>query len=130
MGSRLASSLEITAYICHTMRNYRQHCDKARGLTTGLCVLLAIAVVGTIVVSALLLAGVTVGGAYAYVSVTTNIKMPFAHWYHMYLDRLRDAGILTALLIVATAVYKSYQLAEGGGRLVAISLGGTRVTDS
>ena len=124
------TALEITAYICDTVQNYHQHCGKARGLTAGLCVLLAVAVVGTIVISAALLAGVIVSGSYGYVSVTTNIKMPFAHWHHMYLGRFRDAGVLTMLLVLGAAVYKGYQLAEGGGRLVAISLGGTRVTDS
>jgi Zn-dependent protease with chaperone function len=114
----------------YTVQNYHQHCDKARGLTAGLCALLAVAVVGTIVVSAALLAGVIVSGSFGYLSVTTNVKMPFGHWYDMYLDRFRDAGVLTTLLVAATAVYKSYQLAEGGGRLVAISLGGSRVSDA
>jgi Zn-dependent protease with chaperone function len=111
------------------LQKYHQYREEARQFTTGLCILLAIAMVGTIVVSALALAGVTVFGSYAYLSATTNVKMPFAHWYHMYLDRLRSAGLLTALLVVGTAVYKSWKLAEGGGRLVAKSVGGTHVTD-
>ena len=112
------------------MRKYQEYRDEARELTTGLCVLLAVAVVGTIVVSALALAGVAVFGSYAYVSATTSIKMPLAHWYQLYLDRLAGAGVLTTLLVVGTALYKSYALAEGGGRLVAKSVGGTRVSDS
>jgi Zn-dependent protease with chaperone function len=113
----------------NVVRKYLQYRDEARTLTTGLCILLAIAVVGTILVSAFALAGVAVFGSYAYVSATTSIKMPFAHWQHMYVDRLRDAGVLTTLLVVGTALYKSCKLAEGGGRLVATSMGGTRVND-
>ena len=111
------------------MRKYHQYRDEARSLTAGLCILLAAAVVGTIVVSALALAGVTVFGSYAYLSATTSVKMPFAHWQHMYLHRLRDAGVLTTLLVVGTALYKRHKLAEGGGRWVATSMGGTRVND-
>jgi Zn-dependent protease with chaperone function len=111
------------------VQKYHQYREDAHELTTGLCILLALAVVGTIVVSALALAGVTVFGSYAYVSATTSIKMPFAHWQQMFLDYLRDAGILTTLLVVGTALYKSWQLAEGGGRGVAKSMGGTRVSD-
>src|ERR1700694_4706616 len=81
------------------VRKFHQYRDEARELTTGLCVLLAIAVVGTILVSALALAGVAVFGSYAYLSATTSIKMPLAHWYQMYLHRLGDAGILTTLLV-------------------------------
>jgi Zn-dependent protease with chaperone function len=111
------------------VRKYQQYRDEAKEMTTGLCVLLAIGVVGTIVVSALALAGVVVFGGYAYLSATTSIKMPLAHWYHMYLHRLGDAGILTTLVVAGTALYKSYMLAEGGGQLVARSMGGTRVSD-
>jgi Zn-dependent protease with chaperone function len=111
------------------VEKYQQYREQARELTTRLCVLLAVAVVGTILVSALALAGVVVFGLYAYLSATTHVQMPFEHWYHMYLDRFRDAGVLTALLVIGTALYKSYQLAEGGGRFVAKALGGTRVHD-
>jgi Zn-dependent protease with chaperone function len=111
------------------VRKFQEYRDQAQELTTGLCLLMAVAVIGTIVVSAIALAGVTVGGAYGYVSATTNIKMPFAHWKEMYVSRLSDFGILTTLLVVGVALYKSWQLAEGGGRLVAKSLGGTRIND-
>jgi hypothetical protein len=96
------------------VRKYLQYRDDARELTTGLCILLAIGVVGTVVVSALALAGVTVFSSYAYLSVTTSVKMPSDYWYHVFLERLRDAGVLTTLLVVGTAFYKSCKLAEGG----------------
>jgi Zn-dependent protease with chaperone function len=112
------------------MRKYREYQEQARGLTAGLCALLAVGVVGTIVVSSGALAGISVLGSRAYLSATTNVKMPATHWYQMYLDRLRAAGALTTLVIVGTALYKSYKLAEGGGgRAVARLLGGTRVSD-
>jgi Zn-dependent protease with chaperone function len=109
------------------VRKYVEYADEARSLTTGLCILLAVAVLGTIVVSALAVAGVAVFGSYAHLSATTNIRMPFAHWQQMYLDRLRDAAILITLLVVGTAIFKSFMLAEGGGKSVARSMGGTRV---
>jgi Zn-dependent protease with chaperone function len=113
-----------------TMRKYREYQEQARELTAGLCALLAVGVVGTIVFSSVALAGLAVLGSRAYLSATTNVKMPAAHWYQMYLDRLRAAGALTTLVIVGTALYKSYKLAEGGGgRAVAKLLGGTRVSD-
>jgi Zn-dependent protease with chaperone function len=111
------------------VRKYQEYRDQARQLTTGLLVTMAIAVVGTIVVSALAMAGVTVFGAYAYLCATTSIKMPTEHWQHIFLARLQGAAILTSLMVVGAALYKSYQLAEGGGRLVAKSMGGTRVSD-
>src|SRR6476620_10791025 len=109
------------------MRKYDQYRDEARGMTTGLCALLAVAVVGTMVVSALALAGVTVVSAYAYLSASTSVKMPAEYWQNVFSHRLIEAGALTVFLVGGTALYTWYQLAEGGGGWVARSLGGTRV---
>jgi Zn-dependent protease with chaperone function len=112
------------------MRNFYQHQDDARGMTKALCLLLALSVVGTIVASAVALAGVAVVSARGYLSATTNITMPFSHWRALFLDRFVQAMVLSTLAIVGVAIYKTFQLAEGGGRLVARSLGGTRVLES
>ena len=37
------------------------------------------------------------------------------------------AGMLTTLMVVGVALYKWFQLSEGGGRWLAKSLGGTMV---
>ncbi len=110
------------------MRKFHEYRDEARGMTAGLCALLAVAVVGTVVVSALALAGVSVASTYAYLSATTNIKMPAEHWRGLFFARLGETGILTALLVGAAAVYTWFRLADGGGGWVARSLGGTRIT--
>ena len=112
------------------MRNFYQHQDNAHGMTKALCLLLALSVVGTILLTAVALAGVAVASAHGYVSAMTNIAMPFSHWRHLFLDRFVEALILSTLAVVGLAIYKSFQLAEGGGRLVARSLGGTRVLES
>lgn len=112
------------------MRKYYEYQEQARQLTTGLCALLALAVFGTVLISALALAGVTVGGAYAYLSGTTTIKMPPHYWHDVFVARFRDAGVLMALLVVGTAVVKSFQLADGGGHWVARWTGGTRISES
>src|SRR6478672_2022983 len=112
------------------MRNFYQHQDDARGMTKALCLLLALSVVGTIVVSAVALAGVAVISTRAYLSAATNITMPFSHWRALFLDRFVQALVLSTFVIVGVAIYKTFQLAEGGGRLVARSLGGTRVLQS
>ncbi len=109
------------------MRKFHQYRDEARGMTAGLCVLLAVAVVGTIVVTAVALAAVTVGGSYAYLSLTTNIKMPPSYWQGIVLHRLYAIGGLTTLVVGAVAAFRAYQLAEGGGDWLARSLGGVRV---
>src|ERR1700730_7917030 len=110
------------------MRKFHEYRDEARGMTAGLCALLAVAVVGTVVVSSLALAGVSVASTYAYLSATTNIKRPADHGRGMFFHRLGDTGILTSLLVGAGAVYAWYRLADGGGAWVARSLGGTRIT--
>jgi Zn-dependent protease with chaperone function len=109
------------------MRKYQEYRDGARGMTKELCFLLAIAVTGTIVLSALAIATVTVATEYGYLSALTNIKMPFEHWTDGFLQRFLLAGGLLTLTVIGTAVYKTSQLAEAGGRGVARSLGGTRV---
>ena len=111
------------------MQNFHKHQDDAHGMTKALCLLLALSVVGTIVVSAVVLAGVAVASAHGYLSATTNIQMPFSHWRDLFLNRFVEALVLSTLAVAGVAVYKSLQLAEGGGRLVARSLGGTRVLE-
>jgi Zn-dependent protease with chaperone function len=112
------------------MRKYHEQRDEARGLTTELCLLLALAVIGTIVVSALAMAGVAVAAGYAHLSATTNIKMPADYWQGVFFHRLIECFVITLLAVGGTAVYKSFQLADGGGRSVARMLGGTRVVEA
>ena len=109
------------------MRKYQEYRDDARGMTTTLCLLLAVAVTGTIVVSAMATAGVTVAVAYGYMSAMTRFEVSAGHWQNLFSQRLLQVGVLTTLLVVGTAVYRSVQLKEGGGRWLARSLGGTRV---
>src|SRR5687768_14981962 len=109
------------------MRKYQENRDEARGLTTELCLLLALAVVGTIVISTLAIAAVAAAAPYAYVSTTTTMVMEDGYWMHLFWQRLLQTGVLTTLLVVGTAVYKTWQLAEGGGRAVATSMGGKRL---
>ena len=112
------------------MLNFHDRQDEARGTTKALCLLLAFSVVGTIVVSAVALAGVAVASSYGYLSAITNISMPPAHWRDLFLHRFFEALALSTFVVAGVAIYKSLQLAEGGGRLVARSLGGTRVLES
>jgi Zn-dependent protease with chaperone function len=109
------------------MRKYQEFREEAHQITTELSLVLAIAVLGTIVVSTIALAAVAVAAPYAYVSYTTTIKMPFEHWRYMFVHRLYAAGMLTTLMVIGVALYKWFQLTEGGGRWLAKSLGGTMV---
>ena len=111
------------------MRKYHEQRDEARGLTTELCLLLAIAVVGTIVFSSVAMAGLATYAGYGYLSVTTSIEMPPGYWTGIFFHRLTQCGVATVLAVLGTAAYKSWQLADGGGRAVARSLGGTRIID-
>src|SRR6476659_8556929 len=111
------------------MLNFYRHQDEAHGMTKALCLLLVLSVAGTIVVSAVALAGVAVVSARGYLSATTSITMPFSHWRDLFLDRFVQALVLSMFAVAGVAIYKSFQLAEGGGRLVARSLGGTRVLE-
>jgi Zn-dependent protease with chaperone function len=111
------------------MRKYQEQRDDARGLTVELCLLLAVALVGTIVVSAVALAVVATVAPYAYVSNATTMVMADGYWEDLFWKRLVEVGVATLLLVVGTAIYKTWQLAEGGGRAVANSMGGKRVID-
>jgi Zn-dependent protease with chaperone function len=110
------------------MRKYHDQRDEARGLTGELCLLLAIAVIGTIVVSAVAMALISTVAAYGYVSATTNIEMGPAYWRNVFFQRLVQCGVLTLLAVGGTALYKSWQLAESGGPCVAQLLGGSRIS--
>src|SRR6478609_1113707 len=110
------------------MRKYHEQRDEARGLTVELCLLLALAVIGTVVISSVAMAAIATLAAHGYVSYTTTIKMPAGYWENIFVHRLIQCGILTVLAVVGTAVYQSWQLAEGGGRHVARMLGGKRIT--
>jgi Zn-dependent protease with chaperone function len=109
------------------MRKYHEQRDEARGLTVELCLLLGIAVIGTILVSTIAMAGLATFGAYEYVANTTTIKMPDGYWPGIFYQRLIQCGIFTVVAVVGTAIYQTWQLADGGGRHVARLLGGTRI---
>ena len=109
------------------MRKYQEYRDGARGMTVELCILLAIALVGTIAFSALAIAGLTVGITYGYLSAYTTITMPPEHWTDMFVQRLALAGGVLTVAVVGTAIYRTSQLADEGGRAVARALGGTRI---
>jgi Zn-dependent protease with chaperone function len=111
------------------MRKYHEQREEARGLTTELCLLLVIAVIGTIVFSSVAMAAVATYGAYGYLSAVTTIEMPPGYWTNIFYHRLGQCGAATLLAVLGTAAYKTWQLADGGGRSVARSLGGTRVID-
>jgi Zn-dependent protease with chaperone function len=111
------------------MQKFYEYRDNALGMTTSLCALLVVSVIGTIVVSSVALAAVAVYSSYAYLSATTSIKMPFDHWRDLLFSRLWQAGLVTSCSVLGVAIYKTIQLADGGGRFLAKSLGGTRVSD-
>lgn len=98
-------------------------------MSTELCLVLALAVVGAIVVSALAIATVAVAAPCGYLATVTNIKMPVEYWRNLFFVRLMQAGIGTLVAVLGTAAYKSWQLSEGGGRALANSMGGSRVHD-
>ncbi len=110
------------------MRKYHEQRAEARGLTTELCLLLGIAVIGTIAVSTIAMAGLATFAAYEYVAKTTTIKMPEGYWENIFYQRLIQCGLFTVAAVVGTAIYQTWKLTEGGGRHVARLLGGTRVT--
>src|SRR5205823_3167017 len=112
------------------MRKYQEQRAESRGLTVELCVALALAVIGTIVVSALAMAGLATIAAYEYVSITTKIVMPAGYWQDIFYRRVVECGLFTVAAVIGTAVYKTWQLADGGGRCVARLLGGTRLIDA
>ncbi len=111
------------------MRKYHEQRADARGLTTELCLLLGIAVIGTIAVSTLAMAGLATVAAFEYVNATTTIKMPAGYWENIFYQRLMQCGLFAIVAVVGTAVYQTWKLTEGGGRHVARLLGGTRITN-
>jgi Zn-dependent protease with chaperone function len=112
------------------MRKYHDQRDEARGLTTELCLLLALAVIGTVAISAIAIAALSIGASYAYLSATTNIQMPDGYWRNLVYERVVVSFVLTLLAVAGTATYRSWQMADGGGRCVARLLGGTRIIDA
>src|SRR5437868_7934406 len=111
------------------MRKYHEQRADARGLTTELCLQLAIAVIGTIAISTIAMAGLATFAAYEYVATTTTIKMPTGYWENIFYQLLVRCGVFTTIAVLGTAVYQTWQLTEGGGRHVARLLGGTRIAN-
>jgi Zn-dependent protease with chaperone function len=111
------------------MRKYHEQRANARGLTTEFCLLLGVAVIGTIAVSTVAMAALATFGAYEYVAQTTTIKMPEGYWSKIFYQRLMQCGLFTAVAVVGTAMYQTWKLTEGGGRHLARLLGGTRITN-
>src|SRR5581483_11395776 len=111
------------------MRKYHEQRDEARGLTVELCLMLAIAAIGTIAVSTVAMAGLATFAAYEYVANTTTIKMPAGYWESSFYHRIAQCGIFALAAVVGTAIYQTWQLTEGGGRHLARLLGGTRITN-
>jgi len=109
------------------VRKYEQYRDDARGMTAGLCILLAVSVVGTIVFSAIAMAGVTVAAAYGYLTNMTEMELPAGYWEGVFQQRLIQSAVVTVLAVLGTAIYRTWQLSDGGGRWVARAMGGTRV---
>src|SRR5579863_2779867 len=109
------------------MRKYQEYRDDARGMTRELCLLLGIAVIGTIVISGFALAAVVVGASRTYLAATTSIVMPAEYRRHLFVKWLIDATGLMVLAVVGTAAYRIWHLTEEGGRSVAKSMGGTRI---
>ncbi len=111
------------------MRKYHEQRASARGLTTELCLLLGIAVIGTIAVSTVAMAGLATFAAYEYVARTTTIKMPDGYWFNIFYQRVVQCGMFSVTAVVGTAVYQTWKLTEGGGRHVARLLGGKRIAN-
>src|SRR5262249_15144085 len=112
------------------MRKYDKQREESRGLTVELCLVLALAVIGTIAFSAIAMSFLATGAAYEYLSYTTKIQMSDAYWRDVFFNRLVQCGVLTVVAVVGTGVYKSWQLADGGGRELARALGGTRLSEA
>ncbi len=70
-----------------------------------------------------------VASTWAYLGATLRVEMPADYWSHLYLQRLVESAVLITLVVAGTAIYRTMQLREGGGRLVARLAGGTRVYD-
>ena len=109
------------------MRKYQQFSEDARELTGSLCGLLALAALGTVIVSAIAMAAVAVASSRAYLGATVRMEIPPDYWSHLYLQRLFESAVLITLVVAGTAIYRTIQLREGGGQLVARLAGGTRV---
>ena len=110
------------------MRKYQEQREEARGLTVEFCLLLALAVIGTIVLSSVAMAAVATLAAHTYLSAVTTIKMPPGYWEDIFVQRLIQCGTLTFLAVTGTALYQSWQLTDGGGRHIARLLGGHRIS--
>ncbi len=109
------------------MRKFQQFSEDARELTFNLIVLLVIATIGTVVVSATAMAAVAVAGSWAYLAATFRVELPADYWSHLYLERLLEAAVLITLVVAGTTIYRTLQFREGGGRFVARLAGGTLV---
>ncbi|MGE0757834.1 MAG: M48 family metalloprotease [Pirellulaceae bacterium] len=109
------------------MRKLHQFQAAAKEQTFRLCLLLAASVLATILLSALALAGVLVAGTWAYLEATVRIEMPAGYWPALFGQRLAESLVVVTVIVAGMGIYRTFQLADGGGRLVARLAGGTRV---
>ena len=105
------------------MRNFFEHQDAARRISGRLAVTLAGAVVGTILATAIVFAGVATLLAFVQVSVTTTMTATPEYWLGVF------ANCFCVAMFVAGGIFLCVALpaAKRGGAELASEMGGTRV---
>ena len=108
------------------MRNFFEQQDHARRLTFRFATILALATVGTILVTGIALAALVTLLSIAHVRATTNIQLDQQYLLNEYLSRCWLGVGVSCTIVLGTALFKTFQLLDGGGWLWPGSWEGSR----
>jgi Zn-dependent protease with chaperone function len=109
------------------MRNFFEQQDHARRLTFRFATILALATVGTILVTGIALAALVTLLSIAHVRATTNIQLDQQYLLNEFLSRCWLGVGVSCTIVLGTALFKTFQLLDGGGWALARQLGGQQV---
>jgi Zn-dependent protease with chaperone function len=109
------------------MLDFFEQQDAARRRTWRMAAILVGMVLGTILATAVVLAGLTTVLGQLYVSATTTFKVDYAYLLNQFIDRFWIVTGVAGVAVIGIAVHRSLKALESGGVEVARQMGGTRV---
>ena len=111
------------------MRDFYDRQEDAQIRSEWLLVMMITAAVVTTVVFAVAASLITVLLSMGYMWLIVGTHQPADYFWQTFVERMALFGPATAVVVIATTLYRCWQLAEGGGRTLARELRGTRISE-
>ena len=97
------------------MRDFFERQDAARRLSGRMAAVLAGAVLGTVLTTAVVLAGLATMLALLQFVATTRFEVDPEYWRGAFVDRLLLATVMTGIIVVGLIVQRTLRAREWGG---------------